>query len=432
VPRFKNVFTSDNDMLTRWATWIATVSALLSSWLTYRPNLRGLSANLIAYGLKIIGGALSPLLALAGLTGALLAHRSRKASPVILGGLGAMVATHYIRRVTALPDRLAVVFGDAEPVPWRDRVLPRRWRIGQVVQRPRPRFVKDVIFAAVPGTDRDLRCDLWLPAPGVPRSRVGIIYLHGGGWQSFDKDVATRPFFRHLAAQGHVVMDVAYRMARETDMQGMLDDVKRALAWLKAHAAELGVDADRVVLAGGSAGGHLALLAAYTADLETFAPEDVRAADTTVCGVVAYYPVADLRTLTDHWSQQSMHPLATVAGQALGYFPPEGFLTWSKLTPRLFGGPPAEVNDALLTYSPVAHVGAHCPPTLILQGTYDHVIPVEDVYRLHAALEAAGCQAMLVKLPQVEHAFDLFALQISPPAQAALYDVDRFLAWLAQ
>jgi acetyl esterase/lipase len=187
-------------------------------------------------------------------------------------------------------------------------------------------------------------------------------------------------------------MDVAYRMARETDMQGMLDDVKRAVAWLKAHGPGLGVDPDRVVLAGGSAGGHLALLSAYTAGQAGFASADVAGTDLSVCG----------------------------------------YLPWSKLVMRLFGGPLEEVGDAMLAYSPIAHVGAHCPPTLILQGTYDHVIPVEDVDRLHTALDAAGCRAMLVKLPQVEHAFDLFALQISPPAQAALYDVDRFLAWLAR
>jgi acetyl esterase/lipase len=220
-------------------------------------------------------------------------------------------------------------------------------------------------------------------------------------------------------------------MAGETDMAGMLGDVRRAVAWFKAHASSLGFDQNRVVLVGGSAGGHLALLAAYTADQADLVPDAVPGADTSVRGVVAYYPVADLRTLRDHWSQQSMHPLATALGQMLGYFSSEGYLSWSKLVPRLFGGTIDEVGDVLLAYSPVAHVGGHCPPTLILQGTYDHVVPVGDVCRLHDALVEAGCDAGLVELPMVEHAFDLFALQVSPPAQTALYDVDRFLARMA-
>lgn len=422
---------STHDRLARWAHRLTICSAALSGWLTIRPGTRGLSTNMLGYGLRIIGGALSPLLALLGLAGAMLARASCHTPAAILGGMGALLASRYIKRVSASQHSPATAFGSELSPPWGQRMLRRRWQVGQVIQRPRPRFLRNVAFATVPGTTRDLLCDLWLPAPAVPRSRLGVIYLHGGGWQAFDKDVATRPFFRHLTAQGHVVMDVAYRMAGETDMAGMLGDVKRAVVWFKRQARRLGADESRVVLAGGSAGGHLALLAAYTADYADFAPDDVRGTDTSVRGAVAYYPVADLRTLTDHWSQQSMHPLASALGRALGYFSPEGYLSWSKLVPRLFGGSLEEVGEALLAYSPVAHVGSHCPPTLILQGTYDHVVPVGDVWRLHAALVDAGCKALLVKLPQVEHAFDLFALQVSPPAQAALYGVDRFLAWLA-
>ncbi|MGC9468775.1 MAG: alpha/beta hydrolase [Anaerolineae bacterium] len=279
----------------------------------------------------------------------------------------------------------------------------------------------------MPGEERPLLCDLWLPSEGVPRSGLGVIYLHGGSWQAFDKDVMTRPFFRHLAAQGHVVMDVAYRLAQETDMEGMVGDVKRAIAWLRTNGRALGIDPAKIVLTGGSAGGHLALLAAYTPNSPDLDPPDVQEMDTAVRGVIAYYPVADLRTLTDHWSEQAMHPLATALGRALGYFPKEGYLPWSKLAQRLFGAPAKQAEAALLRFSPIAHVGPHCPPTLLLQGLHDHVVPVRDVQDLHAALVTAGRPTLLVELPQVEHAFDMIALQISPPAQAALYEVDRFL-----
>ncbi len=174
-------------------------------------------------------------------------------------------------------------------------------------------------------------------------------------------------------------MDIAYRLAGETDMHGMLGDVKRAIAWLKTNHASLGVDPAKVVLAGGSAGAHLALLAAYTPNTPGFDPEDTRECDTSACAVVAFYPVADLRTLTVYWSEQAMHPLATALGKALGLFPQQGYLPWSRLARRLFGGPLGAISRELLTYSPVAHVGPHCPPTLILQGLHDHVVPVEDV-----------------------------------------------------
>ena len=89
-------------------------------------------------------------------------------------------------------------------------------------------------------------------------------YLHGSAYMILDKDVGTRPLFRHLAAQGHVVVDVAYRLFPETDLPGMVADAKRAVEWVRSRAADLEIDPARIVLAGGSAGGHLSLLAGYS------------------------------------------------------------------------------------------------------------------------------------------------------------------------
>jgi len=420
------------DRVARFASTLSLVSAVLAGWLTIKPRVRGLTSNLVGYGLKVIGGGLSPLIAVMGLLGAMLSRRSGLPSFAFLGGAGAILASRYVRHVSMPHDGFVRAFGQDVAGASNPRMLRHRWRIGQVAKRPAPRFTRNVAFASVRGVDgapsRDLLCDLWTPAASVPRSGVGVIYLHGGAWQSFEKDVATRPFFRHLTSLGHVVMDVSYRMVRETDMQGILGDAKRAIAWLKVNAAHMGVNPDRIVVSGGSAGGHLALMAAYTPNSPDFDPEDVRAVDTTVRGVIAYYPVPDLRTLKDTWSEQAMHPLAHALGRSLGYFSKEGYLRWTALAEQLFGGPLDETGDLLLAYSPVAHVGGHCPPTLILQGQHDHVIPLADVRALTQSLVEAGCQVVLVELPQVEHAFDMVALQVSPPAQSALYDVERFLA----
>ncbi len=446
----------------RLTSSLSITSAVLAAWLYVRPKSHGLASNLVGYVLKIVGAAFAPLISLSGLLGAMLARHTGQTGTGFLGFLGALMAAAFIRNVTAPHDGFEEAFGHD----WEDRcrqalmqgtlpshsssppqrrgaqlctksVLGRRWQLGQVATSPKPEVIRDLTYATVPSSSRRLLCDLWRPsgsaigASGASQSGVGVIYLHGGAWQAFDKDVATRPFFRHLCAQGHVVMDVAYRLARETDMRGMLGDVKRAITWLKREGADWGVNPERIVVAGASAGGHLALLAAYTPNNQDLDPPDMGSADTRVRGVIGYYPVVDLRSLTGFWSEHAMHPLGTAVGRILGYFPPEGYLPWSKLVERLFGMPltaGAALTRELLTFSPIAHVGAHCPPTLLLQGLHDHVVPVQDVQALHRALVAAGRPAVHVELPQVEHAFDMVGLQLSPPAQAALFDVERFLA----
>jgi acetyl esterase/lipase len=133
-----------------------------------------------------------------------------------------------------------------------------------------------------------------------------VIYLHGSAWYILDKDVGTRPLFRHLAAQGHVVVDVAYRLFPETDIPGMVADAKRAVAWLRTHAADLEVRPDRIVLAGGSAGAHLALLAAYAPDDPTLTAAALGGSDPRVCGVVSLYGQADLAAHYHHTSQHKV------------------------------------------------------------------------------------------------------------------------------
>ena len=142
---------------------------------------------------------------------------------------------------------------------------------------PTPLLEQDISFAIIPGTDRKLLCDLWQPNATVTPSGLAFIYLHGSAWALLDKDVGTRPFFRHLAAQGHVIMDVAYRLAHETDMMGMVNDVKRAIVWMKENSRTYAVNPYTIVVGGGSAGGHLAMLAAYTANNPQFTPKvDIR------------------------------------------------------------------------------------------------------------------------------------------------------------
>ena len=159
---------------------------------------------------------------------------------------------------------------------------------------PEPQLEQNVSFATIPENGRELLCDIWQPHQSIKPSGLAFIYMFGSAFYILDKDYGTRPFFKHLAAQGHVIMDVAYRLAPETGLMGMIQDVKRAVHWMKQNSDRYGVDPERIILAGGSAGGYLALMAAYTPNDLQFAPDEIMQTDLSCRAVIGIYPATDL------------------------------------------------------------------------------------------------------------------------------------------
>ncbi len=232
-------------------------------------------------------------------------------------------------------------------------------------------------------------------------------------------------------------MDVAYRMCPETDYRGMVGDAKRAIAWLKTHASEYGLDPARIVISGGSAGGHLALLAAYTADLPDLTPPELRGQDLSVRAVVAYYGPSDFKYYEPRWLRKAAPLIFEGAivppapGASLRERRAYARLQWRRLGNLpydMFGGYPQDVPDAYRQASPRTYVGPDCPPTLLIHGAHDMLVPVAGTRALAAALRAAGVPVDYLELPATEHAFDLAFLRLSPPGQRALWEVERFLA----
>jgi acetyl esterase/lipase len=333
---------------------------------------------------------------------------------------------------------------------WEERIsaeqkkyfLPRRTIIS-LPAVPTPHIEQDISFASIPGTDRKLLCDVWQPNATVTPSALAFIYLHGSAWALLDKDVGTRPFFRHLAAQGHVIMDVAYRLAHETDMMGMVNDVKRAIVWIKENARTYGVNPHTIVVGGGSAGGHLAMLAAYTANNPQFTPKELEGKDISVCGVVSLYGPTDLKAMYYHTNQQLTTRLNTrsakkaapqmpewmikIMGKAYYRFHFDKDFANAGVFAVLLGGHPDECPEPYALFSPVTHVHANCPATILIQGDHDLMAAVKTTRFLRTRLVEEKVPTVMHILPQTDHAFDLVLPKISPSAHSAIYDVERFL-----
>jgi acetyl esterase/lipase len=257
-------------------------------------------------------------------------------------------------------------------------------------------------YATVDGTE--LKVDVWQPAgPPAAAPHPAMIYVFGGGWVSGDR--AQLPaYFQWLTSRGLTVFAVDYRLATPANpgWDKAPGDIKCAVGWVRANAGRHGVDPDRIVLGGNSAGANLAMLAAYTAG-DDRVPSSCPAGDTSVRAVVQFYGPTDLTSA----------------------YRDTGSTNARAMMETYLGGTPDTVPDRYRRNSPMTYVRPGLPPTLILQGERDSVVPAAQATELAARLTASGVPNSLVMLPATEHSFDGlyggFATQITRPA------ITRFL-----
>lgn len=401
--------------------------------------------------LKLLTSGLSQILFIVGLFSIIV---SIATASVFISLIGLYVTVFFLIHIYSVtrPPEVSSGFEKAFGVDWENQIpaeqkkhfLPTRITI-KLPTVPTPRFEQNISFVTIPGSDRKILCDVWQPNETVTPSSLAFIYLHGSAWALLDKDIGTRSFFQHLAAQGHVIMDVAYRLAHETNLMGMVHDVKRAVVWMKENAKRYGVNPTTIIVGGGSAGGHIALLAAYTANNPQFIPNELDGKDMSVCGVVSLYGPTDLKAMYYH-TNQNLIPRSSSSSEKKAA--PMQFPKW--LTKRmgkafyrfhfdkdfanagvfasLLGGHPNECPEQYSLYSPVTRVNPQCPPTLLLHGEHDTMAPLNATRILHTRLVDEKVPTVMHILPQTDHAFDLILPKISPSAHNAIFDVERFLA----
>lgn len=221
-----------------------------------------------------------------------------------------------------------------------------------------------VVYASVDG--RDLHGDLFSPCEGKGDA-PGLVFIHGGGWSG-----GTRTqFHRHaarMASLGFMGLCVEYRLSGESRYPAAVDDVASAVRWMRERE---GVDGARIGSVGGSAGGHLAAM---------LATKDV--AGDRVSAAVCFNPVMDPRAMMEN------------AGMS-----PEGAV------PRFLGGMPDEMPDVYTEASPLAHVDAETAPTLMLHGTSDTTVPIDQSIAFLGKLADAGVWGELASYAGAAHGF---------------------------
>lgn len=376
----------------------AGIPAFAFGWLTSElaPHLFTLTAADTAAHVVRRGRRRSPLglaLAAANLAGqAYLLDQARRvqtnAEDALVEGLG----YDYIEQLDAKPTPAELA------TPWRRLVNPFRMRALDVVVE------KDIAYAPEHGKRGLL--DIYRPAGDPASGAPVLLQVHGGGWSIGNKDQQGIPLMQHLAAKGWVCVAINYRLAPRDPFPAQIVDVKRAIAWIRAHIEEYGGDPDYIAITGGSAGGHLTALAAVTANDPAYQPgfED---ADTSVAVAVPHYGVYDFAGSTGLRSAQQMRD--------------------QFLAPRVVKQSWAESPEVFEAGTPLLRITKEAPDFFVLHGAHDTLVSVEQARLFVARLrEVSGATVVYAELPGAQHAFDVFP---SIRSQHVVRAIDRYLHW---
>jgi acetyl esterase/lipase len=225
---------------------------------------------------------------------------------------------------------------------------------------------KDIVFGK--GGDMDLLLDVYKPAPANAK-RMAIVHLYGGGFFTGNKQgVATSA--RAFAGQGYVGIASTYRLTGQGRWPAQIEDTKAAIRWTRANATKLGIDADKIAVAGYSAGGMLALFAAGTGDRPEFEGKGGNAGvSSKVAACVAFYAA-------------------------------------TRATPGLMPEGKGEDKAALEAASPGTYISKDFAPTIFLHGLADTTIPYTSSVAFFDKLREAGVKVDLHLLQGAPHAYE--------------------------
>ncbi|HVC97390.1 MAG TPA: alpha/beta hydrolase [Pirellulales bacterium] len=237
-------------------------------------------------------------------------------------------------------------------------------------------FRPDVVFGT--GAGEDLTLDLALPK-GTHAAAPGLVFIHGGGWQSGNKDDFAAQA-KEAAAAGYLAVSINYRLAPKHLFPAQVEDCKCAVRWMRAHAAELKLDRDRIGAFGWSSGGHLALLLGVT-DTSDGLEGDGGSNDQSskVQAVVSYVGATHL----------------------IGDFSTESV----NILKNFLGGPMDENRELYLQASPIKYVNAGDPPMLLFAGTNDPLVQYDQAFQMATALSDAGVPGRVEFLLGAGHVF---------------------------
>lgn len=246
--------------------------------------------------------------------------------------------------------------------------------------------------------NRPLLLDLYAPEHD-DQPHPAIIFIHGGSWRGGKKE-DYKPYAIYFAQRGYVCASIQYRLSGEAPYPAAIHDAKAAVRFIRAQAETIGVDPTRIAVAGGSAGGHLAMMVGYSSDIDALdGNSGHQETSSSVQCVVNLYGPTDMTT-----------PYA------------RGVSETNPAVRAFFRGTYSEQPELYAEGSPLNYVTPDDPPTLIMHGTVDALVPINQADILAQKLSAVGVPYIYDRLPGWPHSMDM----AQPVNQRCLWYMERF------
>jgi acetyl esterase/lipase len=229
--------------------------------------------------------------------------------------------------------------------------------------------------------DVSLKLDIYKPKAASSTPRPCVVWIHGGGWQGGNKSSGRGLLPQFVAPGNYVGVSVGYRLTDVAAFPAQIHDCKAAIRYIRANAAKLGIDPDKIGVWGGSAGGHLVSLLGTSGDVKELEGNlgTTRVSSRVTC-VVDYCGPSDFP-----------------------YFE----LTEGARVPitKLLGGLPKDTPEIAKQASPITYITKDDPPFLIVHGTADATVPFDQAVRFHDAQKKAGLDTTFIKIEGGGHGF---------------------------
>jgi acetyl esterase/lipase len=251
--------------------------------------------------------------------------------------------------------------------------------VAQVMAQAQVEIVPDVVYGHKDG----LAMTFDVIKPKANANGAAVIFMVSGGWVSnYNPPQQTATRFNDLLDKGFTLIAVRHGSSPKYLIPEIVSDVRRAVRFIRHNAKQWGVDPNRLGVFGGSAGGHLALVLGTASDNgDPNAKEDFMKESDRVASVVAYFPPVDLRPLA-----RGLNPQRT--GGTLDRFPALNF-----------------EKEKAPDYSPIVHVSPDDPPTLLIHGDKDNLVPVNNSKVIHEAFQKNNVKTQLIIIEGAEHGF---------------------------